>query len=288
MKNIHILPTDKPSRLYFNTKAKYYAFSYTVTSQGGSVSNRHIYITDYSEIKEGDWFMSDFNSFPIHNIKELSEREGTLGWEQKDLKNNLKIILTTDQDLIKDGVQAINDEFLEWFVKNPSCEEVKVEHERVLWENGEITHYKYNIIFPKKEVEQNCEFCKQPISKYGCACAKPKEEVLLQSSIDGEPIWGEAPKQKTLEDFCIEFVKKHFEDERTYNPSSIITAMIVSGKWQAERMYSEEDIKPLLSFIKEIKENWDCDDDAHKYSTICRCCDAEKTLDEWFEKFKNK
>lgn len=26
-----------------------------------------------------------------------------------------KIILTTDQDLIKDGVQAIDDEFLEWF-----------------------------------------------------------------------------------------------------------------------------------------------------------------------------
>jgi hypothetical protein len=71
--------------------------------------------------------MSDFNSFPIHNIKELSEREGTLGWEQKDLKTNLKIILTTDPNLIKEGVQAIDDEFLEWFVKNPSCEEVEVE-----------------------------------------------------------------------------------------------------------------------------------------------------------------
>ena len=38
-----------------------------------------------------------------------------------------KIILTTDQDLIKDGVQAIEDEFLEWFVKNPSCEKIEVE-----------------------------------------------------------------------------------------------------------------------------------------------------------------
>ena len=37
-----------------------------------------------------------------------------------------KIILTTDQDLIKDGVQAIDDDFLEWFVKNPSCEVVDV------------------------------------------------------------------------------------------------------------------------------------------------------------------
>lgn len=39
-----------------------------------------------------------------------------------------KIILTTDQDLIKDGVQAIDDEFLEWFVANPSCKFVEVQN----------------------------------------------------------------------------------------------------------------------------------------------------------------
>jgi hypothetical protein len=33
-----------------------------------------------------------------------------------------KVVLTTDQKLIKDGVQAIDDEFLDWLVKNPSCE----------------------------------------------------------------------------------------------------------------------------------------------------------------------
>lgn len=38
-----------------------------------------------------------------------------------------KIILTTDVDLIKNGVQEIDDEFLEWFVKNPSCENVNIE-----------------------------------------------------------------------------------------------------------------------------------------------------------------
>jgi hypothetical protein len=49
-------------------------------------------------------------------------------WFEKlhDKSNYKKIILTTDQDLIKDGVQAIDDEFLEWFVKNPSCEEVEI------------------------------------------------------------------------------------------------------------------------------------------------------------------
>jgi hypothetical protein len=36
----------------------------------------------------------------------------------KCLKVAKKIILTTDLDLIKDGVQSIDNEFLEWFVKN--------------------------------------------------------------------------------------------------------------------------------------------------------------------------
>jgi hypothetical protein len=50
----------------------------------------------------------------------------SIGYRKECLgKEVCKIILTTDQDLIKDGVQAIDDEFLEWFVKNPSCEEVE-------------------------------------------------------------------------------------------------------------------------------------------------------------------
>jgi hypothetical protein len=45
----------------------------------------------------------------------------------ENYKGCKKIILTTDGDLIKDGIQVIDDdEFLEWFVKNPSCERVEV------------------------------------------------------------------------------------------------------------------------------------------------------------------
>ena len=124
MKNLHLIQTDKPSRLFDDGMQLY--LGELEDRKGHPVTSYNIYITSDEEIKEGDWFMSDFNSFPLHNIKELSEREGTLGWKQEDLKNNLKIILTTDVDLIKDGVQAINDEFLEWFEKNPSCNEVEV------------------------------------------------------------------------------------------------------------------------------------------------------------------
>jgi hypothetical protein len=138
MNNIYVLPTDKPSRLYFNTKAKYYAFSYTVTSQGGSVSNRHIYITNNEEIKEGDWCID-----VIHNIIEKRS-------DDRYKKQYKKIILTTDQDLIKDGVQAIDDEFLQWFVKNPSCEFVNIYQ----YAYKKPDFGKYKIIIPKEETKQ--------------------------------------------------------------------------------------------------------------------------------------
>ena len=60
-----------------------------------------------------------------------------------EVAKGFKVILTTNKLLIKDGVQAIDDEFLEWFVKNPSCEFVETEH------IGYVSAY--NIIIPKEE-----------------------------------------------------------------------------------------------------------------------------------------
>jgi hypothetical protein len=63
--------------------------------------------------------------------------------------------MTTDQDLIADGVQAIDGEFLEWFVNNSSCEEVEVDRdEREVGNHlgGAVTQYgDYKIIIPQEE-----------------------------------------------------------------------------------------------------------------------------------------
>jgi hypothetical protein len=94
-----------------------------------------------------------------------------------------KIILTTDPDLIADGVQAIDDEFLEWFVNNPSCEEVEVKEEDYSQKCRECGEYvkrgynctkgcfmksgnfiptdkniKYKIIIPKEEPKQEVNY----------------------------------------------------------------------------------------------------------------------------------
>jgi hypothetical protein len=107
MKNLFLLPTEKPSRLH--KLGNQFALKDKPTANSLD-RQRHIYITSDEEIKEDDWGLSKLNEVILFGRS----------YNEKFYK---KIILTTDQDLIADGVQSIDDTFLEWFVKNPSCEE---------------------------------------------------------------------------------------------------------------------------------------------------------------------
>lgn len=151
MKNISILPTDKPSRLSFDFDEDKYLLTdeLVLFDNQNLLENRHIYITNNEEIKEGDWYFDGTDL--VHKKTKYND---TLVDGNKDAK---KIILTTDKDLIKDGVQEIDDEFLEWFVKNPSCEWIKTYH--VGYVNV------YNIIIPKEELKQ--ETIEEAAKNYG-------------------------------------------------------------------------------------------------------------------------
>jgi len=136
MKNLFLLPTDKPSRL-FKVSGELKLTRNFDFYNGSEYQN--IYITNDEVIKEGDWIYDisslDYNPL-IHkatniDATHLSTKDSLhargLICTARNLKGRYKkIILTTDPELIKDGVQAIGDEFLEWFVKNPSCEFVEV------------------------------------------------------------------------------------------------------------------------------------------------------------------
>jgi ssDNA-binding Zn-finger/Zn-ribbon topoisomerase 1 len=136
MKNIHTLQTDKTSRLLFNSS--YESFCFQKEENGmfindGKVSNasfwtiekaqsngfkpHHIYITSDEEIKVGDCYLTFTNKEVMGQPRKCEDAN----WNFSFCK---KIILTTDQSL--EGVQSIDDDFLEWFVKNPSCESVDV------------------------------------------------------------------------------------------------------------------------------------------------------------------
>jgi hypothetical protein len=206
MKNIHILPTDKPSRIAYYGKELKYSKTKPVQLFLATLDWKlqNIYITSDEEIKIGD--------------REIIDNEcRKLKFTKDETRIGKKIILTTDQDLIKDGVQAIDDEFLEWFVKNPSCEFVEIQCRYNFYAGQDLTHYK--IIIPQEE-----------------------------------------PKQETLEEAAEhEWIYNEYGFETGYNPErcingaiqkpKFINGFIKGAKWQAERMYSEEEVKQLVKDI---------------------------------------
>jgi len=175
MKNIHIVPTDKISFGKYpviNKEGKLCIWNTNTMGSQKTLSAQHIYITSDEQAKEGDWVYYENGDLKgIHKVVN-GQRPKTM-----ILK---KIILTTDQDLIKDSVQAIDDEFLEWFVKNPSCEKVEIKKQLVgkliTPEHYGVKHYTsgYKIIISKEE--NQCWDCKGIISKDG-TCFCNREEI---------------------------------------------------------------------------------------------------------------
>jgi hypothetical protein len=150
-----------------------------------------------------------------------------------------KIILTTDQDLIKDGVQSIDDEFLEWFVKNPSCERIEVEKfaincscenqteagfgDNKIYENSTCHErnrcdIEYKIIIPKEE---------------------PKFEDSIKNSLSIMSIANDmfGKKEEPKQENTAEYIDRH-----------IVEAMVEVAK---QKLYSEEDMKQAYNASQE-------------------------------------
>ena len=206
MKNIHIIPTDKLSRLFYNVGG---GLLYTSYKNHNGVN---LYITsDEENPKAREWSLYQEK---IHKCI-----EDIIGDEFK------KIILTTDQDLIKDGVQAIDDEFLEWFVNNPSCEEVSIND--WLDSNGNIAFdgsLRFQIILPTEEPKSDfCDNCGNNI----CCCVVRKQETLEEAVKKYSEKEYSTPKDLAM---CIDFAK-------------------FGAQWQKEKMYSEEEVEQFIYYV---------------------------------------
>jgi hypothetical protein len=234
MKNLHLLPTDKPSRLIIQNSNRLIlgVLDYAI------IENRqHIYITSSEKIKEGDSiFETDINTINIAG-KDYVENEV-----------DFKIILTTDQDLINDGVQAIPNDFLEWFVKNPSCQFVEVVKGKLqLNDDGQEYGFpdmsKYKIIIPKEEPKQTDwkESTKLLMEAYG---HNPKDFPY------------EELKQETTLEEVAERLATNRHSRSTSAWSLYKNGIIEGAKWQQERMYSEEN---LYSEIESLIIMWSND-----------------------------
>jgi hypothetical protein len=252
MKNIFLIPTDKPSRLI---KQKYDSIDRLCLADTATKKSEYkrfnIYITSDEEIKEGDWCLG---------MDGIFQYKGKINIPDIELPK--KIILTTDQDLIKDGVQTIDDEFLEWFIKNPSCEEVDVE--KLPYDGTKsIDKYwggEYKIIIPKEEPKA---LTKLEIAKNIASIGIGKKEE---------------PKQETLEEASENYVRN--EPDATLKLISKYSFKD-GAKWKEERMYSE-----TFEFAE-----W-CDDMGYTQvdNSFWKSINDEtgKTTKELFEQFKKK
>ena len=140
MKNIHLIPT-KSSHLFYHDCNKQFSYKidkYNECKESSCKHPQNIYITSDEEIKEGDWFIANNG---VHKCIRVDNNTScpfiTLNSKKEEIGHfktwRTRIILTTDKNLIKDGVQSIPDEFLEWFVKNPSFEYLEVKKDNHLF-----------------------------------------------------------------------------------------------------------------------------------------------------------
>ena len=222
MKNIHVLPTDKSSRLYLGNNGNFVfgMMQTSIQSRNDDFTNQNIYITNDEDINENDYIITQDGR--LIQVSYLLSKE---------LEGAAKVVLTTDQDLIKDGVQEIDDEFLEWFVKNPSCEfvEITTYGDYLSLHHSDSFHSVYKIIITKDLIQVNQN---NPVLRGSTALIESYKVVISK----------EEPKQETLE----EFSKRISNDESNKNISldyqdGIFYGINVGAKWQAERMYSEEE-----------------------------------------------
>jgi hypothetical protein len=304
MKNLHLIPTDKPSTLFKDAFDKYF-ISINIDREQNHFKPQYIYITSDEEIKVGDWYCSPYGIISKHNGTEMLPDY----WK--------KIILTTDQDLIADGIQTINEEFLEWFVKNPSCEDVETKLVRQRchltlndWvdedKNGKFPisiagafRYRkiYKIIIPQVEPKQikcycghtitcDCEPLVEPKQEYYCkACGISQDEPFgkchnTHKHCSCEIRLVEEPKQETLEEAAEKWNEKQttLEFGKPHNSPNRIKSFIDGAKWQEKRSYSEEDMK--LAFEAGHKKGFSGYPNTENWK--------ELPFKEWFEQFKNK
>ena len=287
MKNIYILPTNKLIQ--------------------------NIYITSDEEIKEGDWvFNFEYNYIVQYN----SEKHDNKFWYKK-------IILTTDQDLIKDGVQAIDDEFLEWFVKNPSCEEVDIKRNYL----GSKC-LKCGFIENHDEVDtKDCPKCHNTTYEhlYNNKIVIPQEEPKKETTQAIDKLFDEAKSEfgntlkmlsdsfidKTLEEAAERYVKSDLKKTPLY--WLFHDTFKAGAKWQQEqdkKMYNEEEVRETVNWkavyeeslsmqrtsnagyeskINELKEKIKTMYSEKEVLELLRKAHfVEQNIEEWFEQFKKK
>jgi hypothetical protein len=239
MRNLYLLPTDQPTGIFETNSGLQFSIMNKV--RYGEFKGFHIYITSDEEIGEGDWYLDTTVNVIFKNDKLFLNGTGYK-----------KIILSTDPELIADGIQTIDDEFLLWFVKNSNCEFVVID-----WSPLSNNLYGWKIIIPKEEPKGE----KKPHS----FCETPEEKCTMNYCDDNgcqnrKRHLVEPHEQEILPEFTL---SKNIFDK--------ISDLPKGETLEEQRMYSEGEVYELLCHF--------FDDHVNAQNT---------NISQWFEKNKKK
>ena len=186
----------------------------------------------------------------LDRMSPMEWKRGVVG--SRDYRYNIGMAIMNKSGLLDTendpNFLKIDNEFLEWFVKNPSCEEVDVAD---LWKEGTPnTHESYQIIIENKDRKL---FAEQIIPK-----EEPKQEIELL--------------EEAAEKYANEEIIAGFDSlDEFFN---FYSSFIEGSKWQAKVMYNEEDMAE--SFIACWKAN------------VPDGVECKLSFKEWFERLKKK
>ena len=104
MKNLYILPTNK----FQNIKLSLFENKLYLGDIASTALPQHIYITSDEEIKVGDWWLN----LKTNDVDKCTHKSEVLLYNSEKYEYIKKIILTTDQNLINDGIEQISEDTL--------------------------------------------------------------------------------------------------------------------------------------------------------------------------------
>ena len=309
MKNIHVLPTENYKQDYTTQRGEVIK----VVRLGQLILNKetnqllvnkntqwaascdtdvlvphHMYITSSDkEVTKDEWWIDTKDNL----VFKVTDEDILVIKEDGLPQGFFKIILTTDQDLIADGVQPIGDKLLEWFIKNTGCETVEIDRdEREVGNHlgGVVTEYgDYKIIITEEEINMFTKG-KKYIQQDGVVILAGENGTNGIVITDHKKMWGvghysdewnpkafkllEEPKQETLEEPKQEQTAIEWLIETNFGSIENCTPDFRNKIEQAKEMekqqqgFSEEDLE--VAFFE---------GQFGKYS-----------FNDWFEQFKNK
>lgn len=223
MANIHILPTDKPSRLtIYSTLLN--EFRLLPEPIGDWKNKRNIYITSDETPKEGGYVLWENKVYKYREFMKMRTPVYT---------DYFSIIITTDLELIKDGVQALEDKEIEFIISNPKVNKLDV--------TKELCYKPYN---------EETEVPKEKYEYY--MVVLPKEELLktaMFNIMDNLSI----PKEfqaNEIEETDQEAAERYTKDGTTYLNEKVYVerGFIAGSQNKAKKMYTEDDLKSAIDF----------------------------------------